>query len=545
MPRIALILGGAGSLGAYVAGAVTEILTALDRNRGEPCTVDIVTGTSSGAFTAALTARALVRNPSLLPWLEKVWVHALDAEVLLDPGRPDRTGLLDGSVLDELSRALVTAEPAADDRPAPLAGDPLRVGIVLTALHGRPRAVHSGLLDAPDRLFGARRHGDHVTFELPPGMDAGSPVWEGLRRAAVASASPPLAFPVRPLETGPGGAAGFLLPGAGTEGVTRWYADGELGGGGPLALAARLAARCRGEGPADRRYIVVDPSMVSGPPGAEAEHLPPGTVGEIGELLARAVRRGMAPEWEEAADINARLQILGSLAGRLPEVGDRVTDPGAVEVGQEIGQLAERVAELEMARGSPVPEGAGGDPVVTFLDRRLSRILEDDRYAGALARVETRAGRTRLAKLIFILEVAGGLGGREFLPLYLVAPGEPGKLSGSFLAGFGGFLHRAWRENDFRAGRRDARDLLEKRLGEVVSYGPDPDEAYEVRPLEASFGALPADARRRVEDFVQDEADRVLDGVRAGFPASLFGWAWKPALRRWARRRAMEGLASM
>jgi hypothetical protein len=271
---------------------------------------------------------------------------------------------------------------------------------------------------------------------------------------------------------------------------------------------------------------------------------------EVAALLARAVpAAGATRDWRGAVELNARLRALEGLVERLPEIGGRVTDPEDFGVGRRIGELAERIAEAQVAEGhagdggraTTGPDGPG-DPVVEHLDANLTRILEDPRYRPVLGRIETRAGRTRLAKLIFVLESAGGLRGRRSVPLHRIAPGGREPLSGDFLGGFGGLLHREWREADFRAGRRDARRVLEQELGEVVDYEPDPPEAYEVRRREPSFDALPAEARRKAEALARREADRALAGMRPGALASLLGWAWKPAVRRWATRGIMDAI---
>lgn len=545
--RLALILGGGVSLGTYVAGAVTEILLALERSPDEPPTVDVIAGSSAGALTAALAARAVAVNPGVVPWMEKLWVDGADADVLLNPGRGDRSALLDGAVLDELSRALVTANAASDDRPSAAMGRTLRVGIALSGLDGVRYDLPYGFLNVPDRSYGTRIYRDWIELDIPGGVAPDDPVWERMRAAAVASASFPLAFPPRPLRRERREYPGGRLPGdPADDTVTRWYTDGGLFDNEPLGLAKRLVERFPDHRSADWRYVLVDPYMRSEPGGGDALPAAPSSPARTADRLARAVLgQGAALDWIRANKINARLEILQALVERLPELGDRLCDPEAVAVGRRIGELAERVAEMKVAvrRGGPTAPAA--DPVVAYLDENVARIEDDPRFAPVLEGVETRAARTRLAKLIFVLEAAGGLRDKEPMPLYLVAPPEAGDLSGDFMANFGGFFHRQWRENDFRAGRRDARRLLEGHLGDAIRYRPDPDPAYDVRPLESGFEAIPTAGRRTLEAFVDREAARTLDDLDPGFPASLLGWLWKPAVRRWAKRRILEALGGL
>lgn len=546
MSRIALVLSGGVSLGSYVAGAVTEILTALERNRRAPCTVDVIAGASAGSVVGAMAARSLAVNPSLLPWMEKVWVDAVDARVLLNSARANRAGLLDISVFEELSAALITSAPAADDRRAAAAGSPLRVGIALSNLQGIRYRMRYGFLNAPGRFYGTRVYRDWVELEVGAHAGPKDPVWERMRRAAVASASFPFAFPPQPLVRDVRDFPGAYWPDSQNDAPgqrTMWYADGGLFQNEPVGLAKRLVERWPDHRSEEWSYILVDPYMETEPDDVERNFRPPRTPIDAADCLARAVLgQGAALDWIRANKTNARLEILVELARHLPELGDRLCDPQELAVGHTVGQLAELVAEMKVAVRHKAENAGRGDPVLEFLDENIRRLEADPRFAPTLARVEPRAARTRLAKLIFILESLGGLRDKQFMPLYLIAPPAVGSLSGDFMGNFGGFFSREWRANDFRAGRRDARNLLESQLSHLVAYEPDPPEAYEVHEMEGSFEAMPPDGRRGLEDYIRQESDRVLEELDAGFPANLFGWAWRPLVRRWAGRRIMDAL---
>jgi hypothetical protein len=154
--------------------------------------------------------------------------------------------------------------------------------------------------------------------------------------------------------------------------------------------------------------------------------------------------------------------------------------------------------------------------------------------------VGSRAARSRLAKLIFLIEAAGGLDDKEELPLHLIAPSR--RLAGDFLGNFGGLFSREWREADYRAGRRDARRLLETSLADIVEYEPADEAEYEVPELVGSIDALRPEQRRRLENLIERQVDRSIGEMDTGFLAGMFGFAWKPALRRWATARAIDSL---
>lgn len=547
MTKIALVLGGGVSLGSYIGGAVTELLHAFRTNAaradGAPVRVHVITGTSAGAINAALAARTLAVNDELLPWIERAWLDIASAEHLLNPDRPDRRGWLDDSTIEQMSRALITADPAAEDSFHPVAGDPLEVGVTLANLYGVRYDMPYGFLNVPERSFGTHRHADSVTFRFTRATRAGDPDWEALRRAALASSAFPFAFParslVRPREDYPGA----TLP-PGSDRLTMWYVDGGLFDTAPLGLAKRLVEREPEFRSEDWRYILVEPTLRSSQAGPTAITTPAQAFTDLAADLTRAVLgQGAAQDWVRANQINARLEVLTALVERLPELNDRLHDPDEVGIGLKIGELAERVAEMQVALDPRAREKhAGPDPAGHYLDAQLARIEADARYEGVFAGTDSRAGRSRLAKLVFLLESAGGLAGKDVMKLYLVAPSETGELSGDFLGNFGGFLNRAWRANDFRAGRRDARRMLEESLGDVVSYDPVEEEAYRVEALEPGWNDVPASARGRLEAVLRAEAGRVLSDLRPGGLAGVFSWAWKPVLERLMVERAMRAL---
>lgn len=523
MTRLALVLGGPASLGAYSAGAVTEILEALRRNRGDArVTVGVVTGASAGGLSAAVAARSLVVNPSVLPWLEPFWLKGMSAKHLLNPRRRDRSGLLDVEPMERMVGHLVAGEPASDDAPSDSLDRSLRVGISLVDLGGR---------DGED---GGRRHGDEAVFELDRSHRAGHPVWNRLRDAALAAAGFPGAFPLRALARQAAGTR------PGTPDLPRWAGDG-LGTERPLSLAGRLAARsptdeARASG-AGRpwRFVVVDPRpsgepRSDGPPGG-----PLSPADAAGRLLRASLGLGVARDWRQATRATERDDLLRNLVHRLPEIHGRLDDPGAVGLGRRVGQLAERVAEWEVRRAGG---GEGDDPALDHLDRSLKAIRARPEHRDAFRQVESRAGRTRLAKLVYVLEAAAGLRDRVPGPVHRVAPDEP--LAGERMACLGGFLDAGWRAADFAAGRRHARRVLEEEMDGEIAYESAGDDAYG-NPPSAGAG-LTGEARARLLTYLEAEADAALRQLRPGGPRGLLFGLVRPGLRRSAARRALEAL---
>ena len=545
MTRIALVLGGGASLGSYIGGAVSEIIRALEGNRRkDPVVIDVIAGASAGALNAALAARCLSVNRNLLPWIEKAWVDAADASVLLDPARRQREGWLDVSVLEELARELVASPAAADDEPSRAGGQSMRLGFTLANLYGVSYDRRYGFLNEPDRSFGTRVHTDDIRFQVTKDSRAGSPVWGEIAHAAVASASFPFAFPPRRI-----GRSKADYPGArlrtGPDGkIDMWYLDGGLFDNAPLGLARDLVEMEGRDQSEDRRYLFVEPALESAGQGHQAFAGPPSTLGGMASALAKAVLgQGAARDWHTANRINSRLEILRALVERLPDLAPDLSDPGALALGRYIGELAEHVAEVQVAENQALGTGSD-DPAGAHLEASMERIEADPAYSAALSRVASRAARARLAKLVFVLEAAAGLQDKDVLPLYLVAPADGQALAGDFLGHFGGFFHRDWRANDFRAGRRDARRVIEETLQDVISYDPGDKADYRVDRIDPGFDSIPAAGKARLRALADAEADRVLSELEPGAVASAFGWAWKPVVRRWAAERALTALRS-
>lgn len=547
MTKIALVLGGGVSLGAYTGGAVSELLLALANNNkssnGGPPRVHVITGTSAGALNAAVAARCLAVNMELLPWIEAAWVDAADSSHLLNPSRSDRSAWLDDGAIDGLTRALITADPASDDAFSKAAGDPLRVGVTLANLRGVRYDLPYGFLNAADRSFGTRLYDDSLSVELNRQTGASDATWETLRQAALASSAFPFAFPVRSLLRSVADYPGATLPGGDDDRVRMWYSDGGLFDTAPLGLAKRLAAENDDFRSDDWRYVLVEPTLRSSTDSAAGSvaDAPRATLDLAADLTRAVLGQGAAQDWVRANRINARLEVLSALVERLPELNDRLHDPEEVGLGRRIGQLAERVAEMQVAL-DPAASVGGQDAADVYLEEHLKRIEADARYSSALEEADSRAGRSRLAKLVFLLESAGGLCGKDVLNLYLVAPEKTGELAGDFLGNFGGFLNREWRANDFRAGRRDARRMLEESLSDVVSYYPSGDEDYRVDDIDPTWESVPKSAQRQFTSALNAEVDRTLSEMRPGGLAAALKWAWKPALRRWLVERATRAL---
>ncbi len=84
--RVAFVLSGGTSLGAYIAGALDELLRALSA-AADRYEIDVIVGASAGATTAAIISHGLLYRGGETA-LHEVWVDQVDIVELLAPDAP-------------------------------------------------------------------------------------------------------------------------------------------------------------------------------------------------------------------------------------------------------------------------------------------------------------------------------------------------------------------------------------------------------------------------------------------------------------------------
>jgi hypothetical protein len=238
--QLALVMGGTVSAGAYTAGAVDFLIEALDAfelekvNSGQryhDLVLNVMAGTSGGAVTAAIMARALAYSfppcwygaaaPAGLPVnpLYDVWVRQLDLMPMLgtsDISPGNIPSLLDGAVIDAAAKSIEAYEGIALATPRKWLGAPLTVLLTHTNLSGVPVKIDFGGGQSQSFID----HADHARFALCyPGQPAyltprpdeftvtfagiklpQAVGWDVLGQFAMASAAFPLGFPTRQLD---------------------------------------------------------------------------------------------------------------------------------------------------------------------------------------------------------------------------------------------------------------------------------------------------------------------------------------------------------
>lgn len=472
--RVALVLSGGVSLGSYIAGALDELLRQMAQSGDYE--IDIITGASAGATTAAIIAHGLLyRSGETL--LHRIWVDQIDIVDLLDPAMPSDTplSLLSNLKMIEIANQALSLPAGQAPSRSPLCASRLKVAMTIANLDGLSYASRVKMrTDSEPEPYLQDRFAEQETFLLTAATQPDDPVWQRMAKVGLASAALPMVFPPIPLarklveEGGTdrpewGSSIQYIQmparePGqsAVTE-ATFLYADGGTFNNLPIDLAWHYA-REHDRPAAPRMLVIVDPSK---------DHIR---------------RIDLGPAQDRAAYRNPLVYLL-----RL--VGAMRSESSAVQFDREVLLPAQRGRE------------------------RL------DELQGALPGVD----RTEVEALNNVV-------------LVLPHP-QQRRLIGSYLVyALAGFLDRSFREYDFRRGAADARKMAEQVLGTTkpverpegpIFYTPDQDPQFQ--PYPESYATLSGIKSSRfpnqsVSDMLEAHLSKRLQAVIRGLPVGGPWW---------------------
>ncbi|MCP9797734.1 patatin-like phospholipase family protein [Cyanobium sp. Lug-B] len=156
MPRkLAIVISGAVSLGSYEAGVMYEVLEAIalhnesvGADHPERVEIDVITGASAGAMTAAILSRQLyyggeaLRQPYHRNPLFNAWVCQINIEKLLKV-TPDKHkySLLSSDVIDDIGQKAIPDDPSQALDLHPAADKSLLLGIAMSNLNGYKQEI--------------------------------------------------------------------------------------------------------------------------------------------------------------------------------------------------------------------------------------------------------------------------------------------------------------------------------------------------------------------------------------------------------------------
>ena len=573
--KIAVVIAGAGSLGSYEAGVLTEFryaLETLNASRealaGGPLegrfVVDVLTGASAGGMTAAMTGRTMMYEATLRERLHSAWVREITMDALLAADPAQGSALFSKKVVAEIADRHLSQPLAGPPAAASFAPDLLWIGMTLTNMNGLDYRLFTRSLNTPAPGFLTTRFSDRATFNLKRGDFAGAD-WPSIRGSAVATGNFPLAFmpqgllragaeyagdnpALQTLEAPPPAKAYFPHRLA--------CVDGGMFDNEPLGLAINFAAEADGGQPdAQRLFLLVHPNITQSAHedaadgvGFLSEDL--GLGAQIKRLLGMLMTENAVSDWVRAQRVNDLATLRDGFVLQLATIVKTtdVTNPAA---------LIEALSA--MARGSAQRKAPGGP--AAYLRDALARLAV--REAGAFAEVARGEGDPTVRQqvfglLLFILDHVADLLDKRPLWLEVIGHAQDLPLAGAQVNGFAGFFNEQWRAYDYRRGRVDAWNAFTGQGGKTPGLlgdypreplatqpsnpGPgDPDEYnVDLAFWQARLGK-PNFPRVTFDDLAPDLqsafTDRITDRVKtllgvSGLTGVAFDLFVKPKIRR-------------
>lgn len=462
--KIALVLGGGGSLGAYEAGALTETMYALDtfnsflRSSGdtELFTVDIVTGASAGGMSAAMTARVMLYDLGLRVNLYNAWVHDIDIDGLLKDDKNQQNSILCKDTIKSIAARYLVSPPTRVTNRASFAPDctrqgapgptsELRFGLTLSNMNGLDyildtTSVRQSLSNPPITTCFA----DSAYFDFNSGTFATFD-WAGLAQTAIACGNFPIAFqpqtllrrstdyPENPLQlqtvTWPRNFA---------------FIDGGMFDNEPLGKAINLASSHDANGNPDpaRLFLTIHPNITRSDYSDEITSQS-SLLSQVGRILNMLLAESAIADWIDVSNLNRRAGWRDEFVKGLASILQSTSAANAAPLIASLSQLA-----LEIARTTQ-PANAN-----SYLATALANVRSGH---GALMQVQGSGnGRQIFELMIFILDHIANLQHKSKIWFEVIGHDPTLNLAGEQMNGFAGFCDPNWREYDYRRGRFDA-----------------------------------------------------------------------------------------
>jgi hypothetical protein len=525
--RLAIAISGAVSLGSYEAGVLYEVVRAIGEHNQHPDTmvnpqqrieIDVLTGASAGAMTAAIGAQKLLyekdalsdpqTNAFYLPWIKDVDLIPL---LHMRDGDDQRCSMLSSAFVETISRRYITrryangAVPPAQRHPA--AARAIRLGIALSNLNG----VDYGQPQSNGGKFSYTRFQDDYRrlLDSTNETDDSEAIWEQVRCVAISSGAFPFAFRVQEVcrETSEfeNGAEFPCAP------PNMAYTDGGVFQNQPLGLAKELVNHIDQHRDDDSRFFLfVSPdgmkSNMSRDFRAKKAFLLPTGI----QLIKCIFHQARYQDWVRAHEINSQVRTFDEHATKLKEVfvSGNINSAALAPVnGPLLAKMFDDAATLNKERAR-------------LRDQFRTELAE-------LSALPDAQAANAWIDAILILETSAGLRHREHMEILTITASDD-ELCGELFFAFGGFFDEKFREYDYNCGRSKAREAIaEWNNGSIGPIRYTPNDA--VPPLNKKLPATQmediAEAKREeLRDRIVDRADDMLEAAGLGQPIR---WAAK------------------
>lgn len=561
--RLAITISGAVSLGSYEAGVLYEVFTALAQHNLKPgrlpqdrIEIDILTGASAGAMTAAIGAQILAGhagrpwqaydNPFFNAWVKQVDLRGL---VQLKANEDPMHSILSSDEVRQIGQRMIT-DSWEKGQTHPAAGPDLCLGMALTNLVGIDER-------APSRMgtpFPYTRYQDG--FLVDHVRKLGPTDWQRVRDAAIASGAFPVAFRVCELMR----TYDEIFPAIKTKsgGETKsWdkpfvYTDGGVFDNQPLGMARSFAAKIDAPWENDRRfYLFVSPWEKGSSIAKEALQAKSANLMKtLGALVGAIFNQARFRDWVRAERMNRDLDLLNERAEGLaklilakPELIPSLKEAAGVLAQQFIDKRNQHPAD---------PDDVPRAGVTLATEReRLRRVFSDvgesqtDYFAELSAKASPAAAEAWIDALL-VFEYAGRLESKAEMAIYGITAADHELASGELHA-FAGFFDERFRLHDYEVGRMKARNWLKERLvaapGHLgpIEFTPDPASAPQPDPRVRNLPLkdMPVGPRKMLLDAVTQRTDRLIDDY---IKINVVGWAVRSLVKKKVRGIVAEKL---
>jgi predicted acylesterase/phospholipase RssA len=504
--RLAITIAGAVSLGSYEAGVLYEVLDAIHQHNCVPGTpdeerieIDVLTGASAGAMTAAIVAQKMLyaadefRDPYDNP-LYNVWVKQINLVGLLNTtngGSPESESplrsIFSSNMVERIAANSLTARYASEEVPPRVthmaAAKSISLGMTLTNLNG----VDYGYDMQPNGRYIYTQHEDQLTRVVSVGGTDHREIWEEIRDASVASGAYPLAFRAKELERKRADyTKGNLEPW--TDDPMRFtYTDGGVLQNEPLGMAKKLVNAIDAHWNNDSRfYLFVSPHGKSSRADSHFREVDADYFHMMKRLSKVLLGQSEFQDWITAVEMNEQIALMDARATELVQ---------GLSSGELKSGSLKRVADglLKVLFQQPKRAGNGNRRVAKIGTESLSdarrRIEHQYKEEIALLGAGTYSADA-FRDTVLAFETAANLGARDYMRIYGIAVSEE-LLAGAELSAFLGFFDQRYRDHDYDRGRMVARGVLtDPLLSEPGELGPIRYSPTRTNAIDTSLNGL-------------------------------------------------------
>jgi predicted acylesterase/phospholipase RssA len=549
--KLAIAISGAVSLGSFESGVMYEIIEAIaQHNQHQETTedqkiiIDVITGASAGAMTAAILAQKLLFEADRLrgPYqndIYRAWVEDADIRTLLQSGgddNPDMAILSSGFVKQVgnkylLSRYSSPSLPSAQRHPA--VADKIHLGIALSNLNGFDYTINlaniQGRLNSEENQensFTFTRHKDCYISQIQGNQqDDKRNLWDLIKRIAIASGAFPFAFKVQEIErqTADPVYKDSVIYESGV--IPFAYTDGGIFENEPLGMAISLTKKL--DKPRDyenRFFLYVAPGPKSSEVNKDFTASQAVYVNTARALAGAIFTQARFQDWINVSETNQSVKEFDSQAWFLKDLLKEYP-----EKYSEFELVAEKLLQTLYADNELSQQQRHAD------NKRLKEQFKKEYQELASLGGNGEEIAISWLKAVQALEKAANLGSKELLVIYAITA-KDGELAGERLSAFGGFFDKEFRNHDYYVGRTKAIDFLKELQGKN-SQGKKERQLYllnfepgkNLQKPAVDLGDVDLDKvdrklREQVKNLLLERLGRILDSIER---RPLVAWPFK------------------